>query len=111
MVWLLIGKYNKNNNQYNAKALHYVCVTGYGINADYSFSPEALTVHCSSPVSGLSLKNENLSINTMKNGMLNINILGENLKKNAKGFYEITKGLAWKKNSHVIINGAVIIEI
>ena len=109
-VWLNVqwSKLDAATATYADLDRHWLCVVGYGENAKKKPAPELFLVHDPAGRSGQQKKTEYVTLQPIERGEFET----RGKKYDAKGYYEIRDGLAFKEGGdRAVVIGAVLLEL
>ncbi len=111
-VWLNVGWYRLEGDEYVRHGGHWVTLVGFGVKADGEEDPDAFIIHNPSPKAGHGafgdvIYFEKIEDGTLANGKETI----QGLPRPAKGYYQVTGALPAGANSVAILDGAIVLQM
>ena len=110
-VWLNIGWYRQEGDQYVRHGGHWVTLVGCGVNADGENDSEAFIIHNPSPKAGRSAFGDVVHFEEIEEGTLaNGKDAIQGLPRSAKGSFQVAGAMATPANSVAILDGAIVLQ-
>jgi hypothetical protein len=107
-VWLQIGWYRKDGDDFRKTGGHWVTLTGYGADSEGKEDAMVLILRDPSPRAGPGPSSEFVKTERLGGGR----IFGWGLPQPAGGFYELTLGLSRPAEANTaLLEGAVVLEL
>ena len=109
-VWLKIGWYKRQDNDWKKFAGHWVTLVGYGVDEHGRAAPDVLIVHDPAPRSGERLSNDYVRVSALEPGTLR-SISGRRSIP-SEGFFRLGGGLRIKDGADIgVLDAAVVLRM
>lgn len=111
-VWLNVGWYRVEGDQYIRYGGHWVTLVGFGTKAEGEEDADAFVIHNPSPKTGHGAFGDVVYFEEIEEGTLaNGKEVIQGLPRSAKGYFQVTGALPTPANSVAILDGAIVLQM
>lgn len=111
-VWLNVGWYHLEGDEYVRHGGHWVTLVGFGAKADGESDADAFVIHNPSPKAGRGAFGDVIHFEKIEEGTLaNGKDAIQGLPRPAKGYFQVTGALPVPANSVAILDGAIVLQM